>query len=395
MEPPPGFFRSHQTPQPEMEPPRPRNTDLTASMDIARNSPSYLRNANILLDQDQAPIAKLPTEIIQQIVGYLPISSEATFALSCKLFCLSVGTTSFQHMKSADQKYEADKLLILLSRDMDDFIACSTCLKLHRVDRYLRVVPEECEKSAGYFPTLRRSLSTVSIHFHELRAIMQNPSMRSTATVIPWSKSPRLGVAYYDTIHCRKTDTPRICVDYKIIESRLIVKQRIDLRRDIESMAHRTRGGLWMLHGEELVLETGKWCHISEHQALIDTSTKALNMERPQHQDPSQKIFVQSPHYRCRYCPREVMFSTTIRADGNSSVACYLTMLIWTDLGAGEPGDERWTRVRADNPFHMPWYQRLPYSDEYRPEWQYRHSIKETYEQSENRKDYLDIQPLD
>lgn len=75
-------------------------------------------NRSAVTCQTQASIFKLPPEILQHVVGYLPLSSEALFVMACKRSKFLIGGNSFARLKDDDHKLERERFLILSSRDL-------------------------------------------------------------------------------------------------------------------------------------------------------------------------------------------------------------------------------------------------------------------------------------
>jgi hypothetical protein len=76
-------------------------------------------------------LAKLPTELLQQVANYLPVASAASFSLSCRHIQLLIGA---QYLKNLATSYhETLVFLKLLEHDLQNQIVCNSCRKLHRI----------------------------------------------------------------------------------------------------------------------------------------------------------------------------------------------------------------------------------------------------------------------
>ncbi|KAF2202911.1 hypothetical protein GQ43DRAFT_470481 [Delitschia confertaspora ATCC 74209] len=73
----------------------------------------------------------LPTEIVQEIANYLPLSSKAAFTISCKLAASIVGTQSWVDLKQREHIYERHDFGRLLERDSPNAVYCYGCSKIH------------------------------------------------------------------------------------------------------------------------------------------------------------------------------------------------------------------------------------------------------------------------
>ncbi|CZT10498.1 uncharacterized protein RAG0_14948 [Rhynchosporium agropyri] len=76
-------------------------------------------------------LAKLPAELLLHIANVLPVSSAASFTLSCRQINHLVGTRYFEDLASSFD--ETLVFLNLIERDLQDYIVCKSCRKLHRI----------------------------------------------------------------------------------------------------------------------------------------------------------------------------------------------------------------------------------------------------------------------
>lgn len=76
-------------------------------------------------------LAKLPTELLQQVANDLPVASAASFSLSCRQIHLLIGTQYLGNL--ATSYHETLVFLKLLEHDLQNQIVCNSCRKLHRI----------------------------------------------------------------------------------------------------------------------------------------------------------------------------------------------------------------------------------------------------------------------
>lgn len=74
-----------------------------------------------------SPLARIPVELIQHIDLYLTPASRAAFSLCCSLILSALGSGHLKELKGWD-RYD---FLVLLERDLPQYIACDSCKRLH------------------------------------------------------------------------------------------------------------------------------------------------------------------------------------------------------------------------------------------------------------------------
>ncbi|KAF7861874.1 hypothetical protein EAF04_007756 [Stromatinia cepivora] len=76
-------------------------------------------------------LSRLPREILQRVAGHLPISSAASFSLSCRHIALVIGTQYTDNLRNSHH----DKLMFLkiLEHYFPDQIVCDSCGKFHEI----------------------------------------------------------------------------------------------------------------------------------------------------------------------------------------------------------------------------------------------------------------------
>ncbi len=316
---------------------------------IGNSSPGSLWQIN-LSNQEHAPIARLPTEILQQIIGQLPLSSEALFALTCKRFKFFVGGNPMIEMRGADQQVQRDEFLVMLSKSLLNRVACRPCSRLHLMTGQL-----ECWEREGYYsPRMQGQKSSSRIYFHQLRFMVQNTAPGIASTFISWSKTMRLGEFNRNRSEVYGVPAnplrPGVNAQLKIVNKRLIVMQNTYVKFDMAYMAFLPPRGWWRDSAPELVIRAGTCWHRSDYYYVLKNLIRQVQATEREsyHQQPSKPIQMMSMVYRCRFCPREVVFAIRIKADRSLEDTCQISMFTWTDLGGGEPGDKIWERVRND-----------------------------------------------
>ena len=344
-------------------------------------------NTTAVLDQSQAPIAKIPTEILQDIATYLPLSSRALFAMTSKYFLLKLGTKVFYKMQQAPRKGSRKEFERLLFRQF-----------LKRGDS---------APGSGYYsanincsrPELSRITST------QIQALIKDPTLARNAILgdNAWNES---------SIYNRKLWPPlesphrvRTGVQIKVVNGRAILCNvalvtmpylRLKAEESPRSLCHDT--------GIRILVRAAGCHHNTNYERLIRDMISQT--ERPGTTDRFvQRIYVQSCLYRCRSCPRE--FAATVRLLGSrDSVeslekAVYdLGLRSWIDLGTGVPGDAAWELARNDeasnNRPDSNWMAKVLPPKIYERDTLYQHSLGPAYadESIEGPRAHIKARPL-
>jgi hypothetical protein len=79
----------------------------------------------------------IPVEVLNHIMGYLPLESRVAYTLTCKHFKILLGTQHFADINSREKKLA---FLNVLVRDLPNAIVCSTCTRLHYMENIVRYV---------------------------------------------------------------------------------------------------------------------------------------------------------------------------------------------------------------------------------------------------------------
>jgi hypothetical protein len=104
---------------------------LAGLLPCFRHSTLCLRRQTRARTDLNAPIYKLPPELIQHVARFLPPSSAAAFVLSNKHFLVALGNKYLKLEKS-------DRLCFLktMEQQLPDHLLCHSCLSFHRRHRY-------------------------------------------------------------------------------------------------------------------------------------------------------------------------------------------------------------------------------------------------------------------
>ncbi|KAF2175108.1 hypothetical protein K469DRAFT_702980 [Zopfia rhizophila CBS 207.26] len=79
-------------------------------------------------------IESLPTELLQHIAGYLPVSCRASLAFASRTLCNRLGTEAWSRTAFWGNKSERYNFLSLLSRDLPTYGLCGRCVMLRHYD---------------------------------------------------------------------------------------------------------------------------------------------------------------------------------------------------------------------------------------------------------------------
>ena len=78
-------------------------------------------------------LSMLPSEILQHISGFLPVSSAVSFVLCSRRFLWLLGDQALHCLRSAGQAPERKLFLTLLEKDISDWSFCHCCTLFHPV----------------------------------------------------------------------------------------------------------------------------------------------------------------------------------------------------------------------------------------------------------------------
>lgn len=175
---------------------------------------------------------RLPVEILQRIADFLPLNSAACLILSKKLFTLAIGHRSWVKLQSRQYRRERLRLLILMQRDLKEWVVCYHCELLHPVKRkplsytqWRDLAERPCSETDG----IVEILPTYILRWQHARTIMKFHGLSPADTIWLDSLSHsiyRWGVPY---AHC--------CARIANGDLLLKVEYRI-LLRDYEDFYH-------------------------------------------------------------------------------------------------------------------------------------------------------------
>lgn len=126
---------------------------------------------------ENSPLARLPTELLQQVANDLPVASAASFSLSCRPIYLLIGTQYIENL--ATSHHETLVFLNLLEHDLQNQVVCNSCRKLHRI-RNAGIYTENGRRFLAAPPCLsadRYAMVTSLIH-HDFSSIVFKMTMK-------------------------------------------------------------------------------------------------------------------------------------------------------------------------------------------------------------------------
>ena len=265
------------------------------------------------------PFIRLPTEIIQHIVSFLPLASKAAVILTNKLVINTIGTCSWKTLASTNYNTERTEFLFLLERDnYARYWLCKECAVLHQKEAWFwRCLTFECGLVWGFEPSLKWVHMNLIMqrHFYgkefglPIEALSQH-----------W-KSP------HKSIQCRE-----IIRHGKIIDNELFIK----LRLTIDASLCPEKVPILICHH----LST-KSCGTSRHP----TEFQHLISCRLRHLRSLQKFcaFCTPILRRCKWCAIEYDLPIS---DGSKEPK--LDIDVWANLGSGQDrNDPKWSLISS------------------------------------------------
>ena len=122
---------------------------------------------------DLSALEKLPTEILQNISIYLPLSATAVLALCSHTLLRVLGTQHWDQLREPKRSDDRAIFLALLDSEFPELILCAQCAKLHRpypngADDN-RPLARDCERGVACNP---RSFTRV-VRFNNVQAAMK------------------------------------------------------------------------------------------------------------------------------------------------------------------------------------------------------------------------------
>lgn len=87
---------------------------------------------------ESSMLARLPSELILYVIEFLPVASSTLFTITCtKLYSLRETTLVGARLKDKVHT-ETLEFLLLLERDLPDYVVCHDCVKLHSIEHIVK-----------------------------------------------------------------------------------------------------------------------------------------------------------------------------------------------------------------------------------------------------------------
>ena len=262
------------------------------------------------------PFTKLPTEIIQEIVSYLPLVSQAAVALTNKSLLDAIGTWSWKGLTKC-QNMERTNLLVLLERDnCAKYWLCRDCVILHHKEVPLWDCPAYWDTFMNYS---KSHLNWAYIYLVMQRHYHGKDFGLSIDVLSQHHKFPKPA---FDFSFCEMVHHGKIINNEIFIK----VKLTIDVSLNIEKAYIRICDHL-----------STQNCYISnryeEFQQLIKCRLHHLRL--------GQKFcaFCTPILRRCKWCAIEYDFPIRSSSKGRK-----LEIDVWANLGSGQDrSDPKWS----------------------------------------------------
>ncbi|PMD54134.1 uncharacterized protein K444DRAFT_539965 [Hyaloscypha bicolor E] len=280
-------------------------------------------------------LAKLPTELLQQIANDLPVASAASFSLSCRHILLLIGTQYLENL--ATSSHETLVFLKLVEHDLQDQIACNSCRKLHRIKNarkyigYHHLVEPDClvdDRKARVYGYIHQKFSSTVFkmamkHHHLFGYDARSRQLLNLLSVESYTHGWRTLVKKQDA-ECRiKNGSLFTCKrvafhgTYTAFERGSIRFFEICPHLELESI------------GRSASLRITSSYHVSRKR-----SSRLLHCEKSSNTKEGDLC---SELQQCRYCRTE--YTAGFEYDDGCTIK--LTITIWKDLGQG-PEAEEW-----------------------------------------------------
>lgn len=302
---------------------------------------SHVWKGNVNRD---CPFIKLPIDIIRYIVDFLPLSAQASLALTAKSLCYAVGNQSWKdlgqnHIRARHnwvEYAERENFLWLLERDLAaDLFYCPGCFLLHPKSALRPIRGDfhyvQCKALTTYVYN-RRYLALSWAHVH---LVMQR-HFRGKDFGLPLDTlSTRYKTPWYKLANVRNVRSFEM--QGRIVLNNLIVKRTyvIDVFRD-EALYH-------LKVCNHLRIGTGQATTLLKDDEFMDRIRCRLS-----HLESSCKYchFCHPQTRRCRWCAVEYDFHVK-----QSLYDTRLKIEAWVNFGSGEDlEDPIWTGERVHDP---------------------------------------------
>jgi hypothetical protein len=279
-------------------------------------------------------LAKLPTELLQQIAKDLPVASAASFSLSCRHILLLIGTQYLENL--ATSSHETLVFLKLVEHDLQDRIACNSCRKLHRIQdarkysRYHYLVEPDClvdDRKAMVYGYIHQKFSTTVFkmamkHHHHFGYDARSRQLLNLLSVKSFTHRWRSLVKRQDA-------------ECQIKNGSLFTSKRVAFHGTCTAFERASIPFFRIC--PHLELET-----IGRSASLRITSSYRVSRKRRswllhcENSSNTKEGDLCSELQQCRYCRTE--YTAGFEYDGRT---IKLTITIWKDLGQG-PEAEEW-----------------------------------------------------
>ena len=288
-------------------------------------------------------ICTLPTEFFLIITKNLPLSSEASLALTCKRLNFAISTKSWGNLLT--NVFEKKFLLNLLASDLSYLLPCKKCVKLLYVDESRnrhRRQHRSAFYSIAYSVTV--SFETIQMATQAWRFGLEQRHMLMIDRFDP-SRLDRLTKKWW-----------RADAKARVIEGRFLLKQAVVVNLDIVEVLHRRQylvstegpeyGGseseLSMLQSKAYQDQLRSLCILIDCHTLVISGVtilaECLLCQAETHCTANSGVRKQiaTGNYRCSHCATEI----SLVVDIHCITQVYLIMSVYKDLGAGLIGDD-------------------------------------------------------
>jgi len=169
-------------------------------------------------------LRNLPTEILLQILDFLPPESAASFALCCEPLYSALKSRYLDCL--GPTTWRRERLLQLLERDLPNHIVCASCQKLHAMKK----APRYLHSNSDYFHHLKcwkldySALTSLYIH-EEFSSTIFKMTMKRYRNESDFSDL--LGLLSLKTrTYCRHGYVEQRTAAAKIIDGRLLIREQ-------------------------------------------------------------------------------------------------------------------------------------------------------------------------
>ena len=278
---------------------------------------------------NSGPFTKLPIEIIQRIVLYLPLQSQATLFLTNKFLLNAIGSLSWKELACDREKARRIDLLILLERDVGaKYWACRDCAILHSK----AAVCWKCPASKSGL------ISLCNLQWGHIYLVMQR-HFRGNEFGLPiqvLSKKSDPSGTYMDRYIPVKERHGKIIDDEIFIKAKLTISASMDIRLASISICHHLRSKFDCV-----------WLGKTEFHQLISCRLTHL------HSEQKSCAYCAPVLRRCKWCAIEYDLFTTKSRKGPR-----LEIDVWANFGSGQHrSDPKWSLPTS---FNWLWVEQAP-----------------------------------